>query len=682
MLASPKRALRSSRPTQTAARLPYFSEAWHKVTKNNHILNIVLNGYKIQFISIPLQYSYNHRNMSKATTNICKVKVSEFLHSKIIKVVSPHHDQYISHIFPVAKKTLGEYRIIFDLSELNTFVRKIKFRMDSLEDIINLIRPGDWFVSIDLSDAYYCIAIHILSMPFLTFVFLGVYYQFTCLPQGLSSAPRIFTKVMRVVLSFLRKREVRIAAWIDDFLLAAPSRAVCQEHAFFTVRTFEELGFLPNIGKSHLVPTQRLCHLGLVWDSVAYTVSVPPDKISTVKHKSSVALSSRVTVRFLSSILGSIEYFRWGFPYAALHYRRLQRFVNACRARGLSYDSSVSVSSEAKLDLTWWSQVGDTLPARPLGPFVASLELFCDASMTGWGCWTSKGHETLGTWSAEEAGLHINVLEFTCVLFGFRCFFRSSFNCSILIHTDSSTVVAYINNQGGTASRHLCDLSLELWDFCISRSLRISAVHIAGVENARADRLSRVADTDHSYSLDPVFFDDLCAALPFELVVDCFASRLNHKLCRFFSRYRDPLSSGVNAFSVRWVNGVYLFPPYPLIHRVITKFISDNTGHGVLIAPFWPSQCWYPSLLKLLISTPLLIPTDSVLDQKCRLPRGCRLVAYIIGSSPQKHMAFLKGLPFTGSGVLSERPLSRTRGVGESLVCGIVNGRVITVESL
>ena len=490
------------------------------MTNNSFILNIVINGYHIQFTSHPIQSVFVARNMSRSNTDICQGKVTDFFKVRIIKVVTPSNDQFISHIFPVPKKTLGEYRIIFDLTDLNTYVRKVSFRMDSLADIMKLIRPGDWFVSVDLSDAYYCLAMHILSMPFLTFLFLGIYYQFTCLPQGLSSAPRIFTKVMRVVMSYLRARGVRIAAWIDDFLLAASSRTLCQEHAFLTVRTFEELGFLPNIEKSHLVPTQKICHLGLVWNSIDFTVSVPSDKISAVKHKSSVALSSRVSVRFLSSILGSIEYFRWGFPFAATHYRRLQRFVNICLARGLSYDSYVSASSEAQIDLTWWSLVGDSLPARSLSPFEASLDLFCDASMSGWGCWSSNDRETFGTWSAEEKELHINVLEFTAVMFAFRCFFRSTYSCSILIHSDSSTVVAYINNQGGTASSHLCTLALDLWDFCVTRTIMISAVHVPGVSNTRADRLSRMADTDHLYMLTPECFRDLCMKVPIWLKVD------------------------------------------------------------------------------------------------------------------------------------------------------------------
>ena len=75
-----------------------------------------------------------------------------------------------------------------------------------------LISRGDFSISIDLTDAYHAIAIHPLFRRFLTFIFLGVYYQYTCLPQGLTSSPRIFTKVMKAVLTYLRSFAIKIAA--------------------------------------------------------------------------------------------------------------------------------------------------------------------------------------------------------------------------------------------------------------------------------------------------------------------------------------------------------------------------------------------------------------------------------------------------------------------------------------
>ena len=276
-------------------------------------------------------------------------------------------------------------------------------------------------------------------------------------------------------------------------------------------------------------------------------------------------------VSFLSSILGSIEYFRWGFPHAALHYRFLQRFVISCLAKNMSYDDYVSPSANACKDLSWWSKVGQSLPSRSLSPFKANIEIFSDASETGWGCWTSENKEAFGFWSSSEKNLHINSLEFKAVFFAFRCFFRYSFNCCILIHSDNVSVVTYINKQGGTSSARLCDMAINLWEFCIQRNISISAVHLPGVDNSKADRLSRMENSDHSYSISEDYFELLYNFISFPLKVDCFASRLNFKVEKFISRYYDPFSSWVDAFTVHWSDHVYLFPPVPIIHRVIFK---------------------------------------------------------------------------------------------------------------
>lgn len=170
--------------------------------------------------------------------------------------------------------------------------------------------------------------------------------------------------------------------------------------------------------------------------------------------------------------------------------------------------------------------------------------------------------------------------------------------------------------------------------------------------------------------------------LSFPLKVDCFASRLNFKLENFFSRYPDPLSSWVNAFSVRWSDNLYLFPPIPIIHRVISKFISDNTAHGLLICPYWPSQFWFPSLLELLIAPPILIPSAMILDENHRLPRSCLLMACSIGCNHAEHMGFLESLESVGSKVSKEKLLLDIKKVGEGSVIGISNGKTITVQLL
>ena len=94
-------------------------------------------------------------------------------------------------------------------------------------------------------------------------------------------------------------------------------------YSSLTIQTFEELGVIPNIEKSQLKPVQKLCHLGLIWDSVNYCVSVPPENLADVQNKCLCAPSSRVSITFLSAILGSIEFLD-GVSHMLLFIRDLQ----------------------------------------------------------------------------------------------------------------------------------------------------------------------------------------------------------------------------------------------------------------------------------------------------------------------------------------------------------------------
>ena len=99
--------------------------------------------------------------------------------------------------------------------------------MDTLRTALKLIRPGCFMASVDLKDAYYSIHIAEEDRKFLMFQWKGTYYQFTCLPNGLSSAPRIFTKILKPVYARLRSIGHICMGHIDDSLLIGQSFALC-----------------------------------------------------------------------------------------------------------------------------------------------------------------------------------------------------------------------------------------------------------------------------------------------------------------------------------------------------------------------------------------------------------------------------------------------------------------------
>ena len=148
---------------------------------------------------------------------------------------------------------------------------------------LKLIQAGCFMASVDLKDAYYSIPVHPEHRKYLMFKWEGQYYQFTCLPNGLSSAPRVFTKILKPVYSHLRSIGHMCMGHIDDSRLVAYSLGSCRKNIYDTVNLFTLLGFTIHLVKSVLEPTQTIQFLGFVIDSVAMTVKLPPSKAAKVK---------------------------------------------------------------------------------------------------------------------------------------------------------------------------------------------------------------------------------------------------------------------------------------------------------------------------------------------------------------------------------------------------------------
>ena len=64
----------------------------------------------------------------------------------------------------------------------------------------------------------------------------------------------------------------------------------------------------------------------------------------------------------------------------------------------------------------------------------------------------------------------------------------------------------------------------------------------------------------------------------------------------------------LDAFALNWSNMfLYAFPPFSVIPQVLQK-LDGAQAQAILIEPNWPTQPWYPTLTKLLIQRPILLP--------------------------------------------------------------------------
>jgi hypothetical protein len=97
--------------------------------------------------------------------------------------------------------------MILDLKECNhDQVEHVKFKMETLKTVTELITPGCWFYSLDLKDAYYSMPVHEDMRKYLRFMFEGVLDQYTVMPNGhlpRAAADRILSYEIRKAIKRL-----------------------------------------------------------------------------------------------------------------------------------------------------------------------------------------------------------------------------------------------------------------------------------------------------------------------------------------------------------------------------------------------------------------------------------------------------------------------------------------------
>ena len=90
---------------------------------------------------------------------------------------------------------------------------------------------------------------------------------------------------------------------------------------------------------------------------------------------------------------------------------------------------------------TQCSEGSHSYPDKP------DTQLFTDASNIGWGAhWNTL--TVYGVWTTNKKTLHINVLELEAIHRAMLHWLRKLMGLTVLVASENSTVVSYINKQG------------------------------------------------------------------------------------------------------------------------------------------------------------------------------------------------------------------------------------------
>jgi hypothetical protein len=433
--------------------------------------------------------------------------------------------------------------------------------------------------------------------------------QFEALPFGLNTAPQVFTKVAAPIAAYAHLHGISIHLYLDDWLINPSSREDSASHTSWILQLCSRLGWVVNLEKSDLIPTQVATYLGIKFDSLA-GLAYPSDKRIenwVAIAKGFVVERSQTALSWLR-LLGHLVSLEKLVPYGRLRIRAVQQQLSLMWNQSSDHQSMmVPIDSNTISSILWWLDLKNLRRGVSMGVTQVNYYLYTDSSSMGWGAHLLH-HTASGTWSNSMKESHINVLELMAIWLGLQAFVDTIRDSNVAIMCDNVSAIAYLRNQGGTLSRQMSDLALQVCMWAELNHVTLIPRHLPGHLNVLADQLSRknqILTTEwslHQTVADKVF---LHWGKP---TVDLFALKCNSKLAIYMSPVLEPETWKVDSLVQSWQGlYAYAYPPTTLIRATLSKLIADKPDL-ILIAPLWPHQEWFPDLIKMSIDFPLELP--------------------------------------------------------------------------
>ena len=379
-----------------------------KVTDDKWVLETIEKGYKLDFIKSPPLTGIKVTNVPAKDMTFLQNEVQSLLKKDAIEIVPEINRQagFYSTFFLVPKKT-GDMNPVINLRPLNRYIRKQHFKMETLTSVLNLVKTGDWGLSLDLKDAYLHIPIHKQYRQYLRFCLKkgGPCYQFKALCFGPSPSPRVFTKIVAVVAAHLRSQSVRLSVYLDDWIVVNQIRLHLLIDRKKTLNLLSDLGFLINVEKSSPIPSQNITYIGGFFQLKKGLVTPVLDRIQKLKLAVLKILTGQTVLRDFLHLLGILASCIELIPNTRLHMRPIQiHLLHFWRPISMDLTVKIPVTQHLKSHLNWWLDSAHISKGRSIAHWETSVTMTTNASMIGYG-----GHVNnqiyQGTWSDQEKKL-------------------------------------------------------------------------------------------------------------------------------------------------------------------------------------------------------------------------------------------------------------------------------------
>ena len=525
-------------------------EFWKSIGAPYFILSLIENGYKLPFASSPEPVKLRNNKSARFHANFVDQAIHELVLSGRVCVVAKK--PLVVNPLSVSVQPCGKKRLILDLRHVNKCLLKQRVKLEDWKVALSYFTKGSYMFSFDLKSGYHHVEISQEHQTYLGFSWEvadsgdKIFYVFTVLPFGLSTAPYVFTKLLKPLVKRWRLQGICIAIFLDDGWGIVQDKQYCQATARAVRNHLSSAGFIANDEKSVWEPTQVLDWLGLTWNSIMGTLKIVDRRITKILKTIDHIINSnfKVSARSLASFTGQI--ISTG-PVVSNIGRIMTRHCVMSTLCNDRWDTEFYLDDYCQEELYFWKTNLSNINNRHCFAYTCpSSFVYSDASAKGCGSVIGFNNEYVchRMWTDSESLQSSTWRELRAIEFSLRSFAPVLKGSHVKWFTDSQSAARIV--EVGSMKLDLHKIARRIFDICVQSGIYLDIQWIPRTLNQQADYISRLIDVDDWQTTSDLFSSLNERWGPHS--VDCFANYYNHKLPRFFSRFWNPNTAGIDFF--------------------------------------------------------------------------------------------------------------------------------------